>query len=141
MHNNHLTSPDRLLNPLLDLVVNMRLEMALPRDTPTLESCNTGNWTWPDNVWRNADSPSPFISCNVDPTLRPAYTDHLPIISVIDLTYIPSRRVERFNYKNVDWKSYKEALKDNLTEVRRYFQTQSKQCAQLKMLLTSYSTP
>ncbi len=29
MHNNHLTSPDRLLNLLLDLVVNMRLEMAL----------------------------------------------------------------------------------------------------------------
>ncbi len=117
MHNNHLTSPDRLLNLLLDLVVNMRLEMALPRDTPTLESRNTGNWTQPDNIWRNADSPSPFISCNVDPTLWPAYTDHLLIISVIDLTYIPSRRAERFNYKNVDWKSYKEALEDNLTEV------------------------
>ena len=116
-HNNHLTSQDRLLNPLLDLIVNMRLEMVLPRNTPTLESRNTGNWTRPDNVWRNADSPSPFISCSVDPDIRPACTDHLPIISVIDLTYIPSKRDERFNYKNVDWKSYREALEINLAEV------------------------
>jgi hypothetical protein len=43
--NSHLTSPDRLLNPLFDLVVNMHLEMALPRHTPTLEARNTGNWT------------------------------------------------------------------------------------------------
>ena len=37
-HNNHLTSHDRLLNPLLDLIVNMQLEMALPCNTPTLEA-------------------------------------------------------------------------------------------------------
>jgi len=116
-HNNHLTSQDWLLNPLLDLVVNMRLEMALPRNIPTLEARNTGNWTRPDNVWRNTDSPSSFISCNVDPSLRPAYTDHLPIISVIDLTYLPCKREERFNYKNVDWKTYNESLEHNLTEL------------------------
>ena len=44
-HNDHLTSTDQLLNPLLDLIVNMRLEMALPRNIPTLEAQNTGNWT------------------------------------------------------------------------------------------------
>src|SRR5258706_2456957 len=116
-HNDHLMSQDRLLNPLLDLIVNMQLEMALPHDIPTLEARNSGNWTRPDNVWRNTDSPSSFISCNVDPTIRPALTDHLPIVSVIDLTYIPSKRVERFNYKNVDWKAYKENLENNLTEL------------------------
>ena len=90
--------------------------MALLRDTPTLEARNTGNWTRPDNVWRNADSPSPFISCNVVPALRPACTDH-PIISVIDLTYIPNRPENRFNYKNIDWEDYKNVLMTNLTEV------------------------
>ncbi len=117
MHNNHLTNPNRLLNPLLDLIVNMQLEMALPQDTPTLESCNTGNWTWPDNIWRNADSPSPFISCSVNPTIWPAYTNHLPIVSVIDLTYILSKHIERFNYKSVNWKTYREILENNLTEM------------------------
>jgi len=116
-HNDHLTSPDRLLNPLLDLIVNMRLEMALPHDTPTLEARNTGNWTRPDNVWRNSDSPSPFIACDVDPSLRPGLTDHLPIISVIDLTYIPSKQVERFNFKNVDWDNYNATLERHLMEL------------------------
>src|SRR5258706_6348985 len=86
-HNDHLMSQDRLLNPLLDLIVNMQLEMALPHDIPTLEARNSGNWTQLDNIWRNTDSPSSFISCNIDPTIRPALTDHLPIMSVIDLTY------------------------------------------------------
>ena len=91
--------------------------MALPQDTPTLESCNTGNWTWPDNVWRNTDAPSPFISCSVNPALQPAHTNHLPIISVINLTYTLCKQDIRFNYKNVDWKTYNESLKNNLTEV------------------------
>jgi hypothetical protein len=60
--NAHLSSTDRLLNPLLDLIVNMRLEMILPRGIPTLEARNTGNWTRPDNVWRCADAPSTVIS-------------------------------------------------------------------------------
>ena len=91
--------------------------MALPQDMPTLEACNTGNWTRPDNVWRNADSLSPFISCSIDPKLQPTRSDHLLIISVIDLTYIPNNCEERFNYKNVDWKAYREILKNNLMEV------------------------
>ena len=115
-HNDHLTSPDRLLNPLLDLIVNMRLEMALPRNIPMLEARNTGNWTRPDNVWRCSDSPSPFISCNVKPELRPAITDHLPIVSVIDLTYTPCRRPERFNYKTVDWDAYNTRLVTEINE-------------------------
>ena len=31
----HLTSTDRFLNPLVDLIVNMRLEVPLPRGIPT----------------------------------------------------------------------------------------------------------
>ena len=93
-HNDHLTSQDRLLNPLLDLIINMRLEMALLHNIPTLEARNSGNWTRPDNIWRNTDSPSSFISCNIDLTICPALTNHLPIVSVIDLTYIPSKRVK-----------------------------------------------
>ena len=92
--NTHLTSTDCLLNPLLNLIVDMRLEMVLPHDIPTLEARNTGNWTCPDNVWRCSDTPSPFISCNVDPSLHPSNTDHLPIISKIDLNYLPSPNIQ-----------------------------------------------
>ena len=43
--NDNLKSLDCLLNPLLELIINMRLEMILLCSTPTLEACNTGNWT------------------------------------------------------------------------------------------------
>ena len=132
MHNNHLMSPDRLLNPLLDLIVSMQLEMALLHDIPTLEACNLGNWTCLDNVWRNIDSPSPFISCSVNPSICPANANHLPIISVINLTYIPSKHKERFNYKNIDWKAYKEVLENNLTETATLLTKQIKMVCAIK---------
>ena len=114
--NNHLKSPDRLLNPLLDLIVNMRLEMVLPRDIPTLQARGTGNWTRPDNVWRCSDSTSTIISCNVKSGRRPANTDHMPIITTIDLTYIPTSSSIRFNYKTINWEEYEERLQERLTE-------------------------
>ena len=101
--NAHLTSQDHLLNPLLDLVVNMQLEMVLPCNIPTLQARNSGNFTRPDNVWRCADSPSPFITCNVDSDLQPVNTDHLPIISILDLTYTPATHQTRYNFREVDW--------------------------------------
>jgi hypothetical protein len=112
--NSHLTSLDRLLNPLLDLIINMHLEMALLCNIPTLEACNTGNWTHPDNVWCCMDLPSPFITCNVDASLHPVYTDHLPIVSTIDLAYMPKMHMVQFNYKTIDWEKYKKQLEENL---------------------------
>ena len=85
-NNAHLTSPDRLLNPLLDLIINMRLEMALPRYLETLEARNGGRWTRPDNVWRNTDSASSVVTCDIWDGARPTNTDHLPIITTLDLT-------------------------------------------------------
>ena len=112
--NAHLTSPDRLLNPLLDLIVNMRLEMTLPRDLPTLEARNGGRWTRPDNVWRNTDSASSVIICNTREGPRPTNTDHLPIVTTLDLIYTPATTQERFNFRLVDWEKYEEALEEEL---------------------------
>jgi hypothetical protein len=113
--NSHLTSLDRLLNPLLDLIVNMHLEMALPWNIPTLEAHNTHNWTCPDNVWRCTNNPSPFISCDINPSLCPTHTDHLPIVSIIDIAYMPSNQPKIFNYKTIDWSEYKSKLETNLS--------------------------
>ena len=95
----------------------MRLEMVLPHDIPTLEARNTGNWTRPDNVWCCADSPSPFITCNVRSGLRPVYTDHLPIVSTLDLTYTPTTQQPRFNFKEVDWDAFQKTLSTNLNAI------------------------
>src|SRR5258706_14242648 len=43
-------------------------------------------------------------------------TDHLPVISVIDLTYLPSQPTECFNYKTVDWDKYNNQLENEITK-------------------------
>jgi hypothetical protein len=93
----------------------MHLEMALLWNIPTLEACNTCNWTHPDNIWRCTNNPSPFISCDINPSLCPTCTDHLPIVLIIDLAYMPSDQPERFNYKTIDWREYKTKLETNLS--------------------------
>ena len=115
--NDHLKSPDQLLNPLLELIVNMRLEMTLPHNTPTLEACNTGNWTCPNNVWRCVDTPSSFITCDIVPSLHPVNTDHLPIVSSIDLRFALSSNPICYNYRTINWDNYWEKLQQNLTKV------------------------
>jgi hypothetical protein len=112
--NAHLTSPDRLLNPLLELIINMRLKMILPRSIPTLEARHGGQWTRPDNVWRNTDTESTILACEVQSNLRPVNTDHLPIITTLDLSYYPSKTDTRFNFKMADWDKFKNKVKSDL---------------------------
>ena len=112
--NEHLTSPDRLLNPLLELIINMRLKMALPKNIPTLEARHGGRWTRPDNIWRNTNSESKILACEVQGNLRPINTDHLPIITTLDLSFYPTNPDMRFNFKQADWDKFENMVKDKM---------------------------
>ena len=61
--------------------------MALPKDIPTLDVQAMGNWTRPDNIWRTNTPTDYTIKCDMDPTRRPPLTDHLPIITSIDIDF------------------------------------------------------
>jgi ribonuclease HI len=114
-----LTSTREKLQPLLDLVTEHDMVMALPKDIPTLEVQNgiSMNWTRPDNVWRS-DSPTDHtIKCNVDASIRPALTDHLPIITVIDTDFQRSPFNPRRNFKDVDWTKFREKLREKTDQV------------------------
>ena len=115
--NGHLTSPDRLLNPLLELIINMPLEMVLPKGIPTLEARHGGRWTRPDNIWRNANTVSTTLACEVQSNLHPANTDHLPIITTLDLSYYPTRSSTCFNFKLADWKFFKNSVQEMLNNL------------------------
>jgi hypothetical protein len=47
--NQHLFTSEGLVQPLLNLLHNYNMELALPLNIPTLET-SAGNWTWLDNV-------------------------------------------------------------------------------------------
>ena len=84
--NVHLTSSEALVQPLLDVVYRFDMGMALPANIPTLQALSTGNWTRPDNVWCTNHTTDLFIQCDTDPGKHGPNTDHLPILSILNLT-------------------------------------------------------
>jgi hypothetical protein len=44
-------------------------------------------------------------------------TDHLPIISSLDLSYTLSSNPIHFNYRTINWDTYCERLQENLNKV------------------------
>ena len=67
--NAHLLTNQHLdhAQPLLELIADYGMIMALPKDTPTLEALATKNWTRPDNVFCTDNTAEHLIHCYTDP--------------------------------------------------------------------------
>ena len=104
--NIHLTSSEPALQPLMSLITRFDLRMALPPNLPTLQSLSTRNWTRPDNVWCTNHSSDLFTRCTTDPGLRGPNTDHLPILSTLDVPIprIPTKQTR--NFRHTDWAEF-----------------------------------
>lgn len=84
---------------LIDLVADYNLVMTLPARLPTLQSLTTGNYTRVDNVFISADIAQIVDSCTTMPELRPAKTDHMPIITELDLAVERVCSRKRWNFR------------------------------------------
>jgi hypothetical protein len=93
------------------------MKMALPKDIPTLEAMAMKNLTRVDNVFCSEDLLDHFISCNMDPQQRPQKTDHMPVISVIDISPVTSVHKPRLNYRLTDWTEFNKTLKSKLDAI------------------------
>jgi ribonuclease HI len=111
--NQHLFSPDGFVQPLLNLLRDYDMELALPPNIPTLET-SAGNWTRPDNVWCSHNAISPVITCDVNPSRRPPCADHLPIISILELPVARSSAPPLRNFREADFVKLNEALDTRL---------------------------
>ena len=100
--------------PLLDLIGRYDMHMVLPKDTPTLEACATKNFTRVDNVFCSSELTNTFISCDTYPQWRPQKTDHMPIISELDIEPERITYVGKHNYKATDWEEFRKTLGENL---------------------------
>jgi hypothetical protein len=76
--------------------------LALPKGIPTLQT-PAGNWTTPDNVWRNNTPDNPIVCCNTVPALWPPLADHIPIIMILDLPLPCSLLSKSLDYRTADW--------------------------------------
>ena len=99
---------------LISLLENHNMEMALPAGIPTLQAFRTGNFSRPDNVFCSADILPSFIECDTWPQLRPARTDHFPVIGALDVTPERTNSTPRFNWRLADWDDFRTQLTANM---------------------------
>lgn len=117
--NSHLFTNPALdaAQKLLNLVSDYRMVQALPKDIPTLQSSSTGNWTRPDNVFCTDHSTEAITSCTTDPGQRGPRTDHVPILTVLDLEIPLAPETSARNHREVIWEEFDDYLKDHLAQL------------------------
>jgi hypothetical protein len=117
--NSHLLkAPDlRKAQPLIDLIADHSMFMPLPKDLPTLQALNTKNWTRVDNVFCTDHTAELFAICKTDPDKRGPLTDHVPIISEIELAVQETVDAPAFNFRDVKWEEFSDHLKAELQTI------------------------
>ena len=91
---------------LIRTTTDLRLDPALPAGTPTHIHNVTKKWTRLDQVFITENTNDCIISCEVRAHDRGLNTDHMPIITKLDITL--SRVPEKItnNFRNVDWEKF-----------------------------------
>lgn len=117
--NHHLFTPANIerAQMVLDLTMTHDMEMALPKDIPTLRALNTRNLTRPDNVFISHPLIDALTYCNTEPEKQPVNTDHFPIIVKIDTSVTIHEEQQRFNFKGTDWDEFRKMLKAKLDKI------------------------
>jgi len=76
---------------LISLVAEHEMVMLLLEGLPTLKSMEMRNWTWPDHIFSSSSLEDKVIYCTMDPRLRGPGTDHVPILTLLEL---PIKKVD-----------------------------------------------
>ena len=117
--NHHLFTNSALeaAQKLINLLADYSMVQTLPKDLPTLQSSSSGNWTRPDNVFCTNHSEPLIMLCTTDPDQRGPKTDHVPILTRIDLDVPLAPDADFRNYREVDWESFNSYLSTLLSRL------------------------
>jgi hypothetical protein len=100
---------------LIDILDEHHLDMALPKDIPTLEFMGRNkNWTRPDNVFCSQNAMEVLVRCTTVPGQRGAGTDHVPIDTTLSLPVTRIIPSTSHNFRATDWDEFKDTLKQKL---------------------------
>ncbi|QRW23082.1 Reverse transcriptase from transposon X-element protein [Rhizoctonia solani] len=107
--------------PLVQLVEECLLKMALPEFTPTHKHLVSKKLSRLDNVFVSDSLYNHLIECKAYPDRQPVSTNHFPIVTKLDLTLEKAKETLRQSFTNTDWEKFNklltEKLKMLLTEV------------------------
>ena len=102
---------------LIEAIADAGLELALPAGLPTHIHNVTKCWTRLDHVFISDHSLDTVISCNTHPEYRGIKTDHLPIVTELDLETTATKDVPMYNFREVDWEDFRKSLSTRLSEL------------------------
>ena len=117
--NSQLFTPAALASSqrILDILADYGMTQLLPKDIPTLQSSSSHNWTRPDNVFATEQTCLALISCDTDPESRGPNTDHVPILTVLDMSTPEAAVNPSWNYRAVDWQKFNVTLNKELKKI------------------------
>jgi hypothetical protein len=104
-------------NSFIDILGEFGLEMALPKDIPTLQHMVTKKYSRPDNVFCTQQLFEQLVRCKVDARIHPPATDHFPIVTKLT---IPQNRISEapaHDFHNVNWEKFHRRLERELQDV------------------------
>jgi endonuclease/exonuclease/phosphatase family metal-dependent hydrolase len=99
---------------LISMVAKAGLDMALPPGIPIHIHKVTKKWTRLDHVFISEDALDSILVCEALSDAQGINTDHLPILTTLDLDLTCAPSSEPKNYHNVDWEQFKKALDSRL---------------------------
>jgi len=99
---------------LIDALAQLDLQMALPKDIPTLQALTTGNHTRPDNTFVSSPIAGHITKCTTMLDERPVRSDHFPVITEIDTSLEKREEPLQPKFKIADWKEVRERLTEKL---------------------------
>jgi hypothetical protein len=102
---------------LLEKVGDYNMMMILPKDIPTLKAMATKNWMHPNNVFCSTNTEELVVICNTDLCLRGPGTDHVPILTILEL---PAPRINSsptYNFWMTDWDDFREELGIRIADI------------------------
>ena len=101
---------------LISAVADAGLELALPPKIPTHKHNVSKKWTRLDHVFLSEHSLDALISCEVVTNDLSPNTDHLPIVTNLDLVVARAPAKQVSNFRNVDWEKFRETLEEQLQD-------------------------
>ena len=73
---------------LIDAAAEFDIQMALPKNMPTLQALSMGNYMKPDNMFISTPLINHVMKCYTAPNERPARSDHIPIVTELQITTV-----------------------------------------------------
>jgi hypothetical protein len=88
------------------------------RDLPTHIHNVTKRWTRLDQVFLSDHSLDLLITCDTQLDKQGICTDHLPIVTELNVTAAISPNEEHYNFREVDWATFNTSLGQRLSKLR-----------------------